>query len=57
MQGLLKELGLKGFDSVVIRMDNQGAIALAKNPEFHACIKHIDIHHHYIREVKLTDII
>jgi len=57
MQGLLKELGLKGFDSVVIRMDNQGAIALAKNPEFHACTKHIDICHHYIREVESTGVI
>jgi len=27
MRGLLKELGLEGFDSVTIRMDNQGPIA------------------------------
>lgn len=57
MQGLLKELGLMGFDSVAIRMDNQGAIAFAKNPEFHARTKHIDIRHHYIREVESTGFI
>jgi hypothetical protein len=30
--------------------DNQGAIKLALNPEFHARTKHIDIAHHFIRE-------
>ena len=32
-------------------MDNQGAIALSKDNKFHAHIKHIDIHYHYIQEV------
>lgn len=36
--------------SVVIYGDNQGAIALAKNPRFHARTKHIDIQTHYIRD-------
>lgn len=57
MHGLLKELGLKGFETVTIRMDNQGAIALAKNPEFHARTKHIDICHHFIREVESRGLI
>ena len=30
--------------------DNQGAIALAKNPQFHARTKHIDLQHHWVRE-------
>lgn len=30
--------------------DNQGAIALAKNPQFHARTKHIAIQHHFVRE-------
>jgi hypothetical protein len=30
--------------------DNQGCIALAKNPTHHSCTKHIDIQHHFIRE-------
>lgn len=30
--------------------DNQGAIALAKNPEFHKRTKHIDIRYHFVRE-------
>ena len=30
--------------------DNQSAIAMAKNPQFHGRAKHIDIRHHFIRE-------
>ena len=36
--------------TMVIYCDNQGAMALAKNPQFHARSKHIDIQHHYVRE-------
>jgi len=57
MKRLLKELGLKRFDSVTICINNQKTISLTKNSEFHACMKHIDIHHHYIREVELTALI
>jgi hypothetical protein len=31
--------------------DNQGAIALVQNPEFHARTKHIDVSAHYVREL------
>ena len=30
--------------------DNQGCIALAKNPVFHSRTKHIDIKFHFLRE-------
>ena len=30
---------------------NQGAIALTKNTRDHSKVKHIDIRHHYIREL------
>ena len=36
--------------ATIIYCDNQGAIALAKNPQFHARTKHIDIQHHFVRE-------
>ena len=37
----------------VIRIDNQGAINLARNPIHHQRSKHIDIKYHFIRlEVK-----
>ena len=37
-------------DPTIIMEDNQGAIALVKNPIAHARTKHIDIEYHYIRE-------
>lgn len=52
LQMLLRELGEGGsdIDQVKIRMDNTGAIALTKNPEFHQRTKHMDVRWHYIRE-------
>jgi hypothetical protein len=35
----------------VIKGDNCGAIALLKNTKDHGKIKHINIRHHYIREL------
>ena len=32
----------------MILVDNQGAIKLAANPQFHNCTKHIDIRYHFI---------
>ena len=37
--------------SITILVDNQSCMVLAKNPVFHKRTKHIDIQHHYIREV------
>ena len=36
--------------STVIQEDNQGAIAIAKNPVDHSRTKRIDIRYNYIRE-------
>ncbi|KJZ70562.1 hypothetical protein HIM_10030 [Hirsutella minnesotensis 3608] len=36
--------------ATIIYGDNQGAIALARNPQFHARTKHIDVQHHFVRE-------
>ena len=40
--------------ATVIHEDNQSAISLAKNPQFHGRAKHIDIRHHFVRE-KVND--
>ena len=34
----------------MIKEDNQGAIALSKNPKYHPRTKHIDIKCHFIRD-------
>jgi hypothetical protein len=40
----------KKLRSITIFADNQGCIALAHIPEYHAHTKHIDIQHHFVRE-------
>ena len=37
-------------EPVVIYEDNQSAIAIAKNPQFHGRVKHINLKYHFIRE-------
>ncbi len=47
----LSEIGYFHDDNVVIiQADNNRAMNLARNPEFHACIKHIDIQYHFVHE-------
>jgi hypothetical protein len=50
IQRMFEELGRVLEDGKIIYEDNQGAIALAKNPEHHARTKHIDTIYHFIRE-------
>ena len=50
LQGLLRELGRDKDNPIPIYVDNQGCIALAKNPQHHQKTKHIDIQYHFIRE-------
>lgn len=54
IQRLIHELGYIAINSNVIYGDNQGSIALANNPEYHARTKHIDIQYHFIRECVQT---
>lgn len=49
LRRLLSDLGMH-VTPVVILEDNQGAIAIAKNPADHSRTKHIDIRYHYISE-------
>ena len=41
---------LQEGNSVLVNVDNQGAIKLAKNPMFHKRSKHIDIKYHFYKE-------
>jgi len=51
MQAWLGEVGIDYSTPGVIEGDNRGAIALTKNTKDHGKVKHIDIRHHYIREL------
>ena len=50
---LLSEIDV-GFglpsNPVLIKADNQGAIALTEDPRFHSRTKHIDIQWHFVRD-------
>ncbi|KAG6989499.1 Retrovirus-related Pol polyprotein from transposon TNT [Fusarium oxysporum f. sp. conglutinans] len=55
LRTLLKELlgGLNATDQIaatIIYGDNQGAIAMTKNPQYHSRTKHIAIQEHFVRE-------
>lgn len=50
LQELLSEITGQESEKVVIRIDNQSAIALTKNPVFHGKSKHIHRRYHFIRE-------
>ena len=50
LRSLLSDLGVSLDEPTALMEDNQGAIAIAKNPIAHSRIKHIDIRYHYIRE-------
>lgn len=54
----LQEIGIHE-EKITIYSDNQGAKRLVENPVFHSRTKHIDIRHHFVRDVykqKLIDI-
>jgi len=47
---VINEIGLDNVLPISMKGDNQGSIALCKNPGNHNRTKHIDIRHHFIRE-------
>ena len=53
IRNLLQHLGRGGYigDTVRILGDNQSALRLVANPEFHSRSKHIDVQYHYTREL------
>ena len=51
MHSWLDEVAIKHSSPGQIKGDNRGAIALTKNTKDHGKVKHIDIRHHYIREL------
>lgn len=50
LRSLLKSLGLEQEEETELKVDNQAAIALSKNPEFHKRSKHIGVRFHRIRQ-------
>ena len=51
LRNLYDELGYSQIKPTLIRGDNNGAIAMARNPQFHQRSKHIAIRWHLIRDM------
>lgn len=50
MRSLLEEIGYREPTSTVIHMDNQSAMQVAKNPEHHSRMKHLDLSYYWLRD-------
>ena len=50
LRALIGDLGFEQKEKTSIKVDNQSALSLAENPEFHTRSKHIDIRYHFIRD-------
>ena len=57
LRRLLTDLQVTLSEPTVLMEDNQGAIAIARNPTAHARTKHIDIRYHFVREAMQMGII
>ncbi len=51
LRQLLSELGQDMSPPTVLCIDNQSAIAITWNPEFHDRTKHIDVRYHFLQQV------
>src|SRR5687768_8719325 len=51
LRRILKDLQQEIEEPTTIYCDNMSAIAMTKNPVFHSRTKHIEIRHHFIREL------
>lgn len=51
LRKLLTCINHEDSTDIVLYSDNQGALRLADNPVFHSRSKHIDIRHHFVRQV------
>jgi hypothetical protein len=49
-RNVLTELSLRPKQAIPLHVDNEGAEALANNPEHHSRTKHIDARYHFVRE-------
>ena len=50
LRALLGDISFVQKKPTVIKEDNQGTIALSRNPKYHPRTKHIDIKYHFIRD-------
>jgi hypothetical protein len=50
MRGVLKEFGMPCKAASSLLIDNQSAISVAKNPDHHGRMKHLDLRFYWLRD-------
>jgi hypothetical protein len=50
MRNLLTEFGFDFTSPSPLLIDNNSAVSVAKNPEHHGCMKHLDLRFHWLRD-------
>ncbi|XP_047320527.1 uncharacterized mitochondrial protein AtMg00810-like [Impatiens glandulifera] len=56
LQRILKDMKFEQCEPTIIHCDNMSAIAITKNPIFHARSKHIERRTHFIRDLKIKNL-
>ena len=56
MLEFLKTLGVLIWDAMMVNVDNQGAMALVRNPVFHNWYPHSVLRHHQLSEVCISSL-
>ena len=51
LRNLFSELGLKLDGPSTLYIDNQSALQVAKNPEHHGRMKHLDLRYYWLRDM------
>ena len=51
LRNLFQEIGYEIEGASSLYLDNQSAIAVSKNPEYHGRMKHLDLRHYWLRDV------
>ncbi|KAG8492723.1 hypothetical protein CXB51_010438 [Gossypium anomalum] len=54
LRKLLDDLNARQMEAIEIKVDNQSAVAIAKNPVFHGKTKHFKIKYHFVREAEFA---
>jgi hypothetical protein len=57
LRNILKELQFEVKQSLSLFMDNQSAVQVAKNPEHHGRMKHLDLAFYWLRDMVDKDFI
>jgi len=50
MRNILSKFGYDAQQDSILKMDNQSAISVSKNPEHHGRMKHLDLHFYWLRD-------